>query len=197
MSNAIFNARDKSRTSAGKRHNMVRKATQPPADQGGWIAETREFLESVSYRTLSINGRRVLDRLKIEHICHGRTQNGGLIVTHQHFIEYGVTPDLVGDGIDECAFKGLVKVRRGRAGNGTAHPNIYTLTFDGTEDGLAASNEWRTFTIQDAKRWTEEGRKGRIEKRAAVGRKQKAHLEKSKFAHSEKSKFVVIREAVG
>lgn len=197
MSNAKFNPRDKSRTSVGKRHNMVRKATQPPSDQGGWIAETREFLEAAAYRTLSVNGRRLLDRLKIEHISHGRTQNGELIVPHAQFIAYGVTADLVGDAIDECSFKGLIKVRRGRAGNGTAHPNIYTLTFDGTADGLSATNEWRIFTMDDAKRWTEEARKGRVEQRAVVGRKKKAHLVKSKSAHLVKSKFVGNREAVG
>lgn len=173
---AVFNPRDKSRTSHGKTFNQVKKVTRPPEDQGGWIAETREFLESPAYRTLSINGRRTLDRLKVEHIAHGRVHNGELIVTHDQFIEYGVTSDLVADGIDECVFKGLVKIRRGRAGNGTAHPNVYTLTFDGTFDGLPATNEWRRFTQDDAKRWTADMRKRRMDQRAAVGRKKKSPL---------------------
>jgi len=195
MSNAIFSARDKSRTSAGKRHNMVRKATQPPADQGGWIAETKLFLESAAYRSLSINARRVLDRLKLEHIDHGRAENGELIVTHQQFIEYGATPDFVGDGIDECVFKGLVKVRRGRAGNGTAHPNVYTLTFDGTSDGLGATNEWRSFTEDDSKRWTEAVRQRRADQRSGVGRKKKPHSVNTKFAHPLFTKSAGLREA--
>lgn len=172
---AVLNTRDKSRTTHGKTFNAVKAATRPPEDQGGWMAETRQFLESDAYRTLSINARRVIDRLKIEHISHGRVRNGHLIVTHEQFISYGVTCDLVADAIDECVFKGLVKTTRGRAGNGTAHPNIYTLTFDGTFDGRAASNEWRRFTADDAKRWSDE-RKRLAKRRANIGRKRKSSL---------------------
>ncbi len=178
---AVFNPRDKSRTTYGKTFNMVKKVTLPPADQGGWIAETREFLESAAYRTLSINARRILDRLKIEHIGHDRTQNGNLIVTHEQFIEYGVTCDYVADGLDECAFKGLVKIRRGRAGDGTAHPNVYTLTFDGTHDGLAATNEWRRFSMEGAKQWSEQIRQKKMDQRAGSGRKKKTSLGNSQM----------------
>jgi hypothetical protein len=147
---AIFNPRDKSRTEGGKTFNLVKKNTQPPSDQGGWIAISREFLESAAYRSLSVNGRKALDRLMIEHIGHGRTRNGKLIVTHEQFIDYGVTCDFVADALDELAYKGLLKMEKGRAGNGTAHPTIYTLTFDGTHDGLPASNPWKRFTMAEA-----------------------------------------------
>ncbi|KSV76697.1 hypothetical protein N182_24810 [Sinorhizobium sp. GL2] len=190
---SVFNPRDKSRTTGGKTFNLVRKHTQPPADQGGWIAITREFLESAAYRSLSGNARKALDRLKIEHIGHGRTQNGRLIVPHDQFYAYGVTAEYVADALEELEFKGLIKMSKGRAGNGTAHPTIYRLTFDGTHDGLAATNEWKRLTMEDAKRWSEVVRKERMEQRAKVGRK-KSSLRDSEIRPLRVSE---IRRAVG
>jgi hypothetical protein len=135
------------------------------------MALTRDFLESAAYRTLSVNGRKCLDRLIIEHIAHNRQHNGRLIVTHDQFYDYGVTAENIADGLDELEFKRLIKMDKGRAGNGTAHPTIYTLTFDGTHDGGAATNGWRTFTVDDAKRWSETVRKERSEARAAKRKK--------------------------
>jgi hypothetical protein len=86
---AKFNPRDRSRTETGKTASLVRRHTQPPTDQGGWMAITRDFLESPAYRSLSVNARKCLDRLIIEHIGHGRTENGRLIVTHEQFKTYG------------------------------------------------------------------------------------------------------------
>jgi hypothetical protein len=167
-----INPRDRSRSHVSKTFSMVKKNTQPPKGQGGWMAETRELLESDAYRTLSINARRVLDRVKIEHISHGRNRNGSLIITHDQFIEYGVTSDLVADAIEECAFKGLMKVQRGRAADGTPHASLYTLTFDGTHDGLPATNGWRKFTMDDAKEWTVR-RKNLMDERAKVAARRK------------------------
>ena len=104
------------------------------------MAVTRDFLESPAYRSLSTNARKCLDRLRLEHIAHNRTNNGNLIVTHEQFIEYGVTRDLVADALDELSYKGLIKMVRGKAGNGTAHPTVFTLSFDGTSDGAKATN---------------------------------------------------------
>lgn len=177
----VFDPRDKSRTSAGKTFNMVRKHTRPPEDQGGWMAITRELLESAAYRSLSVNARKALDRLIIEHIGHGRVMNGRLIVTHDQFIEYGTTGEYVADAIDELQYKGLLKSKKGRAGNGTAHPTIYTLTFDGSHDGIAATNEWKKFTMAEARLWSEVVRKQRADNRAGVGRKKKSSLRVSEI----------------
>lgn len=175
----IFDPRDKSRTAGGKTYNMVKKNTQPPADQGGWMAITRELLESAAYRSLSVNGRKALDRLIIEHISHGRTENGKLIVTHDQFYAYGVTFSSIADALDELAYKKLVKMRKGRAGNGTAHPTVFTLTFDGTHDGAPATNEWRRFTMAEARLWSEVVRKQLADARSKPGRKKKSPLRDS------------------
>ena len=173
---AILNRRDKSRTEAGKTASLVRRHTRPPDDQGGWMAITRDFLESAAYRSLSVNARKCLDRLIIEHIGHNRTENGRLIVTHEQFIDYGVTLDLIADALDELSYKGLVVAERGKAGNGTSHPTVFTLTFDGSYDGAPASNQWKKFTMAEARLWSEVVRKQRAAVRAKVGRKKKSPL---------------------
>ncbi|MGR9169609.1 hypothetical protein [Rhizobium sp. KDH_Rht_773_N] len=178
---AIFNPRDKSRTSGGKAYDMVRKNTQPPKDQGGWIAISRALLESPAYRTLSVNARKALDRLLIEHVGHGRLKNGQLLVTHEQFQAYGVTGEYVADAVEELQYKGLLKSKKGRAGNGTAHPTVYTLTIDGTYDGLAATNDWKRFTMAEARLWGEVVRKQRSEQRAKIGRKKKSSLRESEI----------------
>lgn len=178
---SVFDPRDRSKTAAGKTFDMVKKNTQPPKDQSGWMAITRDLLESPSYRTLSVNGRKALDRLIIEHIGHGRLKNGQLVVTHDQFIDYGVTGEYVADAIDELEYKGLLKADRGRAGAGTAHPTIYRLTFDGTHEGLPASNEWKKFTMAEARLWSEVVRQQRLKKRSNVGRKKKTSLRDSEI----------------
>lgn len=178
---ARFNPRDKSRTAESKTRSMVRKNTQPPSDQGGWMAVSRLFLESPAYRSLSVNALKALNRLMIEHIGHGRLMNGELLVTHEQFQEYGVTGEYVADAVDELQYKGLVRTQKGRAGNGTAHPTVYTLTFDGTSNGLAATNEWKRFTMAEARLWSEVIRKQLADERAKVGRKKKSSLRVSEI----------------
>lgn len=178
---AKFNPRDRSRTETGKTASLVRRHTQPPTDQGGWMAISRDFLESAAYRSLSVNARKCLDRLIVEHIGHGRTENGRLIVTHEQFIEYGVTGEYAGDAVDELAYKGLVKAERGKAGNGTSHPTVFTLTFDGTYDGAPATNQWKKFTMAEARLWSEAVRKQRADARAKLGRKKKSSLRVSEI----------------
>ena len=191
---SVFNPRDKSRTAGGKTFNLVKKHTQPPKDQGGWMALTRDFLESAAYRSLSVNANKALCRLMIEHISHGRMENGALLVTHEQFNEHGVTGEYVADALDELGYKGLLKMAKGRAGNGTAHPTVYTLTFDGTHDGAAATNEWKRFTMAEARLWSEAVRKQKADARAKVGRKKKSSLRDSEMRSLRDSE---IRKAFG
>lgn len=173
---APLNRKDNSRTSQGKTYNLVRQHTKPPEDEGGWQWMTRELLESVAFRTLSTNSSRVLFRLIIENISHGSLHNGKLVVTHEQFIDYGVTGEYVADAIDELEFKGLIRARRGRAGVGTSHPNIFRLTWLGDFEGAKATNDWKRCTGERAKEWSSSVRAQMQAKRARVGRKSKSSL---------------------
>ncbi|KZK76156.1 hypothetical protein PsAD46_05413 [Pseudovibrio sp. Ad46] len=139
---------------------------KPP--EGDWIWVTGELLESETYRSLSINARKVLDRLKIEHIAHGGKENGKRKVTHLQFAEYGVGRNRIADAIDELAYVGLIAVNRGRAGKGTGHPNEFRLTWIGDWEGNPATNEWKGKTATDAKRWTMKVRGLKKSKRQAA-----------------------------
>ena len=136
-----------------KTYSMVKKATRPPDDEGGWFALTRELLESEAYRSLSINANRALSRILVEHISHAATQNGKLIVTHDDFLRYGVTSDLVADAIAELKFKGLIAYQRGRGGSGSPHPNKFRLTMTGDHNGLSATNEWKKIGADRMESW--------------------------------------------
>ena len=159
---AHFNPRDKSRTAEGKTRAMVRKNTQPPGDQGGWMAISRLFLESPAYRSLSVNALKALNRLMLEHIGHGRLKNGELLVTHDQFQEYGVTGEYVADAVDElqllrpCA--GVVR-RRDREGhlNGT---DVHAAALDVEEEVLRGGRK-PAASAEPAAPETEEAREAR------------------------------------
>lgn len=167
---------DRSRTARSKTYQLVRKHTKPPTDENGWQWFTTDLLASPAVRTLSSNALKALLRLAIENVAHGSLHNGKLIVTHEQFIDYGVTGEYVADAIDELEFKGLVRIKRGRAGIGTAHPNRYRLTFLGDHEGAAATKDWKRCTMATAKMWSETVRKQMAEARSQVGRKKKSPL---------------------
>ena len=182
---AEFNLRDKSRTSRGKTYSMVRKHTKPPrVDDSGsdistdqrWAWLTIELMGSAAYRTLSVNAFRAFSRILIEHNAHAALENGKLIITHDQFVAYGLTGELVADAIDELEYKGLIRVQRGRAGVGTPHSNIYTLTYVGDHEGAPATNDWRRVTMEKCRRWLETDRKLAAERRGKIGRKKKSPL---------------------
>ena len=184
----VFNARDKSRTSGGKTYNLVKKNNSPPKptrDGGGsaqrWQWLTIELMESDAFRTLTGNASKAFFRIVIEHTSHGATRNGQLIVTHQQFFEYGVTREYVADALDELAYKGLIKIKRGRAGAGTAHPNLYTLTFVGDCEGAAPTNEWKRCTPEKSRHWSQVERKLAAAKREKIGRKKQNPLRDSEM----------------
>ncbi|EUB95898.1 hypothetical protein PMI07_002386 [Rhizobium sp. CF080] len=184
---AEFNPRDKSRTSSGKTYNQVRKNNKPPqgevsADSSQrWQWMTVELLSSPAFRTMSPNASRAFFRIIIEHASHGALRNGSLIVTHQQFVEHGVTGEYVADAIDELEYKGLIKIKRGRAGAGTAHPNLYTLTFCGDFEGAPATNEWRKCAKDKCVRWDEVDRKLAKTRREKLGRKKDAPLRETEM----------------
>jgi|GEM_PF-1487545 len=140
-------------TAKSRLHQQIKKHTKPPDDEGLWQAFTMEFLESEAFRSLSVNAQKALMRIVVEHIAHGRWENGRLIVTHDDFVQYGCTSDLVADAIAELNYKGIAKVKYGRGGSGTNHPNRYRLTFTGDCDGAPASNDWKTLSIDYINSW--------------------------------------------
>jgi hypothetical protein len=112
-----------------------------------------EMLESPTYRTLSLSGRRVLDCIEIELAQHAGKDNGKLPVTFRDFHRYGMHWASIAPGIQEVVSLGLVRITRaGQAGNAAFRlPTLFRLTYRHS-DHEEASHEWRRIsTMQQAK----------------------------------------------
>src|SRR5262249_30554583 len=73
------------------------------------------MIESAAWRTLSLSARRVLDRIEIEHLHHGLTENSRLPVTFDDFVRYGIERHGIAAAIRECEALGFIEItQRGR-----------------------------------------------------------------------------------
>jgi len=119
-----------------------------------FTAHRRSLLESYSWRVLTVEARKVLDRIELEHLRHGGKENGSLIVSYSAFYEYGMPKysRAIARAIQEAEALGLLRVVRGGFGKrGRGIPNRYRLTYLPTLNG-PATDEWREIaTMDDAK----------------------------------------------
>ncbi len=129
----------------GREGKSSRKFNRPPYNMA-WCWLTAELLNSVSWRSMSVNCRKLIDRLLLEHCNHAGLENGGLICTYNHFQEYGLTRNKIRPAIEEADFLGLVKNQQGERIFARNHPNSYRLTFYGTKDAKDPTNEWKRIT---------------------------------------------------
>jgi hypothetical protein len=56
---------------------------------GQWIAYRLEMIQSPAFKALSLQGRKVLNRLEIEHCGYGGAENGRLPCRYYDFEQYG------------------------------------------------------------------------------------------------------------
>jgi hypothetical protein len=122
------------------------------AEQFAW--RPISMLESPAYRALSLSGRRVLDRIEIEHAHHGGKDNGRLPVTFDDFAKYGVDRHCIASAIRENEVLGFAEItERGRAGNAEFRsPHRFRLTHRRSWDGTDATDEWRRIETLDQAR---------------------------------------------
>uniref|UniRef100_UPI003BAAA20B hypothetical protein n=1 Tax=Stappia sp. TaxID=1870903 RepID=UPI003BAAA20B len=192
MTASSFNPRDKSRTAVSKTDKMREQYRSPPRTSKGdlgqaWIWLTEDLISSPAFRTLSLNAYRVFFRILAEYLQHGRTGNGDLIVTHADFQAAGASQNLIADAIEELTFKGLIQVRRGRAADGTPHPNRFRITYLGTDAGEPWSNEWKGVTEERAGKWAEERDKKRADRQIRRKRRRRekiSPLTEQRISHS-------------
>lgn len=186
---SVYNMRDRSRTSVGKTGKSREKFRSPPrygdAELGqAWAWFTEEFLSSPAFTSLSPNAMRAFFRIVVEYLRQGRSKNGDLIVTHPDFCTYGVSQNYVADAIDELSYKGLVKVARGKSGDGTAHANRFRLTYLGDDEGGPWTNDWRRCSQEQADQWSENRDRFKGKRRKKVEGKRKTSLTFPRVSHS-------------
>jgi hypothetical protein len=103
------------------------------------------MLESPAYLALSITARRILDRLRCEHMNHGGGENGRLKCTYTDFIAFGASRELIPAALRELERLGWIRYQRGGRWGGVKAPSVYTLTW-WPVDGVPATNDWKRYT---------------------------------------------------
>jgi hypothetical protein len=114
------------------------KAQRPPEGEP-WVWETRALLQSAPWQAQSINCRRLIEFLQLEHMRHGGTANGKLKAPRRQLSAFGIGEHFISDAIHEGETLGLIDVCRGRR----RLASTYTLTWLPLHDGTPASNRWR------------------------------------------------------
>jgi hypothetical protein len=164
-----------------------RRSIIPRGQQWAW--HTVEALGSPAWRVLSLSGRRVLDRIEIEHASHGGKDNGNLPVTYDDFVKYGIDRHAVAPAIREVEALGFIEItEHGRGGNAEYRmPNKFRLTHlpTGKDRDTPATDEWkRVKTTEEAEAIARAARKPlkrvRPTKNSAA-KKQKPVGEKTRF----------------
>jgi len=94
------------------------------------------LLTSLAWRSLSLNARRFVEFLMIEHMRHGGKANGKLLAPRRQLEQFGIGSHFISSAIEECEHIGLVNVRRGVG----RRPSLYALTWLPLCDGSEPSN---------------------------------------------------------
>ena len=129
----------------GREGKPSRKFNRPPSNQA-WSWLTSELINSLAWRSMSVNCLKLIHRLLLEHCNHGGLENGRLVCTYKDFQEYGLTRNKIRPAIEEADFLGLVKHQRGERVFAKNQPNSYRITFYGTSEARDPTNEWKRIT---------------------------------------------------
>lgn len=129
------------------------------------------MLGSITFRSLSISARRILDRLLYEHASHGGRENGNLACTYRQLDNWGVTTDDARRGFEELIAAGYVeRTFQGPRVAAGGEPSRYALTWlptlAGTPDEHAPTHRWLQVierlsrdghgNVKGARRWLKE-----------------------------------------
>lgn len=165
---AVFNPRDNSRT-AGRTGEKKKKWLEC------FIPRRLEMLRSPAWQAVPRPLSRIIERLEIEHLCHGGFNNGELYVSYRQFVEYGVSKKSIRPLLTLGAALGLLEVIQGEGVlRGDIRPeNAYRLTYVPAKGKQNPTDEWKAITQQRAdqliaKYRADEVSAGKATKRAAA-----------------------------
>jgi hypothetical protein len=136
---------------AGFLPRKIKDKLNAPPHGLAWCWLSQEIMESGAFRALSINGRRALDRIMIEHMRHGGQENGRLKVTWNDFVKFGIGRRFISQALGELISAGLVAIEipgrhicHGMPGD----PTQYRLTWLPVAEPnnfRPPTNEWKRF----------------------------------------------------
>jgi len=127
------------------------RSDKPGAINGPFISIRLDVRESIAWRFLPDNARRVLDRLELEHMRHGRAINGDLVCTYDDFFNAGLRRASVALAVRQCVELGFLEITS--AGYRTAAefraPSKYRLTYvHGRRKNADPTDEWTGIATQ-------------------------------------------------
>lgn len=156
--------------SSGALSGRDRKTHSPPKGEP-WVWMTLELLASPAWKALSINGRRLVEFLMVEHRNQGGRENGNLLAPYDQLVPWGLTRCCIREATKEAEFLGLLHVGRGGRWAGTNVPSTYRLTFYADRDGNPPTNGWKGKTAEAIATWHQDEirrRRGRRSKRPKI-----------------------------
>jgi hypothetical protein len=119
---------------------MTDNGNRPPPG-APWIWETGGMLDSDAWRSLSVNGYRLLSFLKREHMAHAGKANGRLKAPRRQLEIYGIGARYISDAIALVERVGFIDSHHA----GMRVAVAYALTWLPLHDGTPATNRWRAF----------------------------------------------------
>jgi hypothetical protein len=108
----------------------------------------RDLLRSDAWRSQSINTRRFIDFLCLEHLSKGGAENGALLAPYDQLETIGIPSRLVSSAIRGAEELGLVECTR----QGLKVVTLYRLTWIDAH-GRPATNEWRAYQNPALRQW--------------------------------------------
>lgn len=138
--------------SSGKWTSKDKKLFGPPKDTP-WTWQTLELMCSPAWRAMSINTRRLVDFLQVEHRHHAGLENGNLKATYDDLVVHGLTRSKIRSAIEEAKFLGLIRFKRGGRWAGTNRPSEFRLTFYADKDRNPPTNQWKDKTQEVIDEW--------------------------------------------
>jgi hypothetical protein len=151
---------DRRGRSSGKLRHKKRKLIAPPKGEA-WTWQTAELLASAAWHGMSINCRRLIDFLLIEHCGHAGLENGHLKAPYDDLVAFGIRRQSIRPTIAEAVRRGLIRITKhgGRLGIERALvPSEYRLTWIGTlKPECEGTNDWKRFTEAPEKHFPSTG----------------------------------------
>jgi hypothetical protein len=113
---------------------------------GPFVTHSLKMRQSFAWRSLSNMGRRILDRLEVEHMTHGGAENGNLVCTYDDFYKAGIWRERIPSAIQECVALGFLEVtlHGGLTISDIKRPSRYRLTYlVGRGKSPDPTHDWR------------------------------------------------------
>lgn len=139
------------------KRKLGRRTNHPPEGET-WVWHTMGLLASPAWRGQSINCRRLIDFLELEHLSHGGNENGSLVAPYSQLVQAGISRRLIKGVIAEAEARGLISCEKGaRRGLAMSDLSRYRLTYfwtkqrvNGLWDWLLPTDNWKIWEDDSA-----------------------------------------------